>query len=714
MDRLDVFKRLSPQSLAVLRKLNPKLEEIEDINPAEFITSASELEPELLIVLKDLKYPNKYGQKRIPVKHWLIDAYYEAYISDSQSIEVHHLIFAYLQNYDSEYYYKAKKIYFQSTGLNIASRFKDYYQDISEFAIDQKFVGRNKEITRLMVSLSADLSKPPLIVGDKGSGKTALVYRLAQLIREGNVPDRIKNATIIRIDTSSVFNLMPLDMGVSPQIVFNHLLSSIAMANKSSAGKTILFLDNLNVSSGYFIGFEKHPSADILLVGAVRDDYQGKIWESSLYKLWDVVTLEDQNDEEYLEILENYSKDKFKGRVKFAKNSLEKIIENHHGDVTLEALPGGAIKSMEMLAVYKKHIESSSSSSQVVTVTLDDVSSFFDGQSGNFKADSLDKTDKSKLLTIEDELKVKIIGQDEAIKALGRALRVSSLKLHSTTKPVGTLLFLGPTGVGKTETAKALAGVLYGYHDVSKHRPNKFLRLDMAEYSEKHTVSKLFGAPPGYIGYDDASALADFVSENPECVILFDEIDKAHPEVLNSLLHIMEEAEIRSNSGEIISFENVIIIMTSNHGAELINKSDMGFSGYLNLGNENLANQVEIEKRLIKNLKKQLKPEFINRFDNIIVFRQLQNEDLLTILGLMLDPIIKSLKERGIKLKMVKAVEAKIVNESSCKEYGARELRRVMNKELIDPLSKILLGRKAVSEIKVSIVKKDIHFDVKK
>jgi ATP-dependent Clp protease ATP-binding subunit ClpA len=275
------------------------------------------------------------------------------------------------------------------------------------------------------------------------------------------------------------------------------------------------------------------------------------------------------------------------------------------------------------------------------------------------------------------------------------------------TKPLGSFMLLGPTGVGKTETAKAIAKYLFGTRDKNGRIPKNFLRIDMTEFAEKHSVAKLFGAPPGYVGYEDNTSLADFVKENPHCIVLFDEIDKANPDVLNSLLHIMDEAEIRTNSGEFVSFENVIIIMTSNHGAELIDKQLIGFS------EKNTDQEQKVKDLLINNLKKVLKPELLNRFDEIIVFKKLSEESLDKIIKLILSPLEKSLQERNIKLTVLANAIKVISKKANYVEYGARDLKRTIKRDITDEVAKHLLSKskKQITKIKVKGVSNKIEIE---
>ena len=709
MQKIDILDRLSDKSIQLLRGLNPDLSEIKQVKAGDVIFLISKESEEIAQVLRELKVSFK-SKKKIDIADWIINAYSEAYVTDSRIVEVQHLLLSLLLGIDVQKYYHAKR----KINLNIQTSrqgyLAKYVEDFTEIAKKSKtsiLHGRSKELIHLMVNLSTKGGKPTLLIGGSGSGKTTLMKELARKIIENDVPEELIGSRILGIKLSGLVNSLPIENNTLQSGMLSSLFSSIAEMNKDQYTKTILFFDDLNYGVNFFVGIESaYLSNDILFVGAARDDNSEKFWESPISKMWNVVFLDDQSDKEIKEILINYGKKvRKKDSIEFSVDSIGKIVEINKADLANgDVMPGAGIKMMDLLATYKRHIMSNSLGvdfeSDVITAL--DVDTFFNGQ--NF--DSKDKSSTSKILndrleTLEDSISKEIIGQDTAISLLVSSLRVSSLKLYSEPRPVGTFLFLGPTGVGKTQISKVLARQLFGYKEGTKKHPDKFLRIDMTEYSEKHSVSKLFGAPPGYIGYDDGASLCDFVSENPNSVVLFDEIDKAHPDVLNSLLHIMDEAEIRSNTGDMVSFEEVIILMTSNHGANLINSNEIGFSNGKN---------THWKSDLKTYLKKHLKPEFLNRFDEIIIFEPLNEDSLLKITDSIVNPIIKSLSVRNIMLKVSLPVKRYLVKKSGT-EYGARELRRAINRDLIDPISKILLKSKDVLEIRVSYKNGNLLFD---
>ena len=610
---------------------------------------------------------------------------------------------------DVEKYYIAKRRVNLSLQTSRQTGFDKYIENYTELAKKSKeatFIGRNKELTHLIVNLSTPNGKPSLLIGGAGSGKTSLMFELSKRIVKGDVPDVLLNSRVLRVRLSNLINSLPMDNGAFQSGLLSSIFSSISEVDKDKYQKTILFFDDLNYGVNFFVGIESaNSSADVIFVGAARDDNNEKFWDSPVSKMWNVVFLDEQDDSEVRDILIKHGKTlEKKYQVKFSLDSINKVLELTKVDLSGDSTPGGAMKMMDLLCTYKKYVSNQSDAeTETLVEVLEaiDVDTFFNGASTSLK-DGLSTTKilNNKLDTLESAISREIIGQDKAISTLVSALTVSSLKLQSEPRPVGVYLFLGPTGVGKTQLSKVLARQLFGFRDGSKRQPDKFLRIDMTEFSEKHSVSKLFGAPPGYIGYDDGASLSDFVLENPNCVVLFDEIDKAHPDVLNSLLHIMDEAEIRGSSGDIVSFEEVIILMTSNHGAGLINKDGIGFS------NDNKNNW---QKDLKTYLKKHLKPEFLNRFDEIIIFEPLEDEAMLKIINGMIAPVIKSLMTREITLRVSVEVKKYLVKKAD-KEYGARELRRVLNRDLVDPVSRMLFLDSKISNIKVSLKSNKLIF----
>jgi len=309
--------------------------------------------------------------------------------------------------------------------------------------------------------------------------------------------------------------------------------------------------------------------------------------------------------------------------------------------------------------------------------------------------------ENKKLKNLEVELHKRVIGQNEAVEAVSKAIRRGRVGLKDPKRPIGSFLFLGPTGVGKTELAKALAEVLFG-------NENDMIRIDMSEYMEQHSVSKLIGSPPGYIGFDDGGQLTEKIRRRPYSVILFDEIEKAHPDVMNILLQILEDGHLTDSQGKFVDFKNTVIIMTSNLGARIItDKRSLGFSKYTNESEKNESQYEETKKEVMEIVKKELRPEFINRIDEIIVFHKLNDEDIYKIIDLMLKKVELLLENEGYNIQIDDSVKKLIAKKGIDKNFGARPLRRTIQTLVEDKLSEFILDGKIVKRDSRTIFAKD-------
>ncbi len=721
MKDLEIFDLLSDDSREVLKILNPKNRKIAKMQASSIRKALVKGEAEIEELFTQVGIA-KNIRKSIQISNWLKYAYHEAFVNSAEKVSKGHLVFAFIILCDIEKYYQAKKILYTRAGLDVDTSAQSFVQDITEAAkkIQQPFIGREKEMTRLIVNLSAqNEDRPTLLLGESGTGKTSMVIELARRINAGLVPVNLLGARVLRIKFGMLLSLISMEKPGVQSDIFSKIMNDILSTSKYK-GKVILFMDDLRLGSNFMISFSSvNKKAGISIVGAAQPDIMDKFWENPASKAWNIISLEDHKDKEIIDILEKYAElMQSKGSISYNKEAIAKILDLYKLGFIDEGMPGGGIKLLEQLAIYKRHrgYNYSNISEQIknigskpatkkdskelektlfemlsmpVVITEKDVASFVDLDEGDGRQKEI-FFDSNKLLNLEKSLKSEIIGQDDAIEALARTLRISSLKLTGDFRPVGAFLLLGPTGVGKTETAKALARYIFGFKDKNKRIPNNFYRADLSEFGEKHTVSRLFGAPPGYVGYEDSASLTDFVAENPTSIVLFDEIDKAHPDVLNSLLHIMDEGEIRNNKGEIVSFENVIILMTSNHGAELINKSEIGF---------NRASS-EWRENVMDNLKSKLKPEFLNRFDEIILFNKLSDASVREITSLQLESLTKKLSNINVSFTYTKSTLDKLIKESNTEEYGVRELKRIIKKFIMDPISRKLLEDPKIKQIK--------------
>jgi ATP-dependent Clp protease ATP-binding subunit ClpC len=731
MNSSEVFDRLSPKSLSLFEKINPGFDNIKELQIGKIIDNISQIEPRFIEISKEIGFTTK-SRYKVKLADWLITAYYEANLVNSDKVDVHHLYFALLLKIDPDKYFIAKKSYIASYEAQLDKGLSNYIEDLNTIALESKkpFIGKERELTKLIVSLTSDKETPVLLLGNSGVGKTALMTELARRIEKMQVPLDLIGAKVVRVKFPALLSVIPNEPGSFPGDYLSRLLANIVEKEKK-AKNVILFVDDLRLGVNFFLG-SPEKNKNVSIVAAAQNDMNEKFWDSAFARHWNIIPVEDLSNSELRQILRGEAKhiEDTQG-VKFSDNSLEKIIYLYRSGAIEDSFPGYGIKLLNSLVTYKIHylsnydlfadlinnfdqIKSDDALKErikeaiptVITIEEADVLGFLGSDDGaGYDNEGLEnRLSREKIEMLEESLADKIIGQDKALQTLSKSLRVSALKLHFETRPMGVFLLLGPTGVGKTETAKILAKYLYGTRDRNQQYPKSFMRVDMTEYSEKHAVSKLFGPPPGYVGYDDASSLADFVQENPYSVVLFDEIDKAHPDVLNSLLHIMDEAEIRTNSGEFVSFENVIILMTSNHGLELLSKFNIGFA------KNKTYTDSEIEEILSTNLKRNLKAEFLNRFDEIIIFRQLDHEAIIKISEKIFEPIKKNLATTGIELVVRKTAIKTLSEKANVSEYGARDIKRVIKREVLDEIAKKLLIKDAnISKIIVSSVSKKLN-----
>lgn len=354
-------------------------------------------------------------------------------------------------------------------------------------------------------------------------------------------------------------------------------------------------------------------------------------------------------------------------------------------------------KELQILLDEEKEKWKNSSSHDVKEISTEDIASVVSSWSG-IPVNQLTKEESEKLLNMEQIMHERIVGQDKAVSSIARAIRRGRVGLKNPNRPLGSFIFLGPTGVGKTELCKTLAEAMFGNEDA-------IVKLDMSEYMEKHTVSKLIGAPPGYVGFDEGGQLTEKIRRKPYSVVLFDEIEKAHPDVFNMLLQILEDGVLTDSQGRKVSFKNSIIIMTSNVGASKItdNKTALGFGG-------GEGGQLDIETLVMEDLKKTFKPEFLNRVDEIIVFNQLEKDDIKEIAKRMLKSLEKRLKDLEIDVEFTDEAISALAEAGFDKVYGARPLRRAIQQKIEDPLSELILEEKITANSKCTVDFKDGRF----
>ena len=604
-------------------------------------------------------------------------------------------------------------------------------------------IGRDEENQRILEILCRRIKNNPCLIGEPGVGKTAVIEGLAQRIVNGNVPEILKNKIIISLDLTSMV------AGAKYRGEFEDRLKK-AMEEIKASEDIIIFIDEIHtiVGAGGAEGAIDasnilKPSlarGEIKCIGATTIKEYRKYIEkdAALERRFQPVSIEEPSKEESLEILKGIRvKYEEHHNVKILDEALEAAVELADRYITDRFMPDKAIDLIDE-ASAKVRIENLNKPIIVDSFNLDiklqqiidekevyiknqnfekaaflreeeikvkeeilnnkkDIEEFsLDRNQVNKEQiarvvslwtkvplEKLTEAESEKLLKLEDILSNKVIGQKEAILAISKAIRRSRVGLKDPNRPIGTFIFCGPTGVGKTELCNVLAEAMFG-------KRSNLVRVDMSEYMEKHSVSRLIGAPPGYIGYSEGGQLTEAVRRNPYSVILFDEIEKAHEDIFNILLQVMEDGRLTDSMGRVINFKNTIIIMTSNVGAHAIKKQNsMGFSTNEEMINDNEYNKMK--NSIMESIKKQFKPEFLNRIDDTIVFHKLKEDDILQIVNIMLKSTVNKLKERKINLVLDEESKKFIVNKGVDVNYGARPLRRIIMSELEDKLSEEML-----------------------
>lgn len=640
--------------------------------------------------------------------------------------------------------------------------------DLTEQAAEGKLdpvIGREQEIGRLMQILSRRTKNNPCLVGEPGVGKTAVIEGLAQRISGGLVPEGMKEKKIFTMDLASMI------AGSKYRGEFEERMKKLIQEVKA-AGNVILFLDEVHtiIGAGGAEGAMDasnilKPSlarSEIQLIGATTIGEYRKYIEkdAALERRFQPVTVEEPTKEQCLEILEGlrsryenhhhvtveqealesavalsvrYVNDRFlpdkaidvldeacskvslRGfKVPDSIEELEQVIDNLKVQKE-EAIREGNMTEASML--HKEQIAAEKKLDQArnrfqkknkdrqVTVTEEDIAAVV-SEWTKIPVQKLAESESERLRKLEKTLHKRVIGQDEAVTAVAKAVRRGRVGLKDPNRPIGSFLFLGPTGVGKTELSKALAEALFGDE-------NAMIRVDMSEYMEKHSVSKMIGSPPGYVGHDDGGQLSEQVRRHPYSVVLFDEIEKAHPDVFNILLQVLDDGHITDSQGRKVDFRNTVIIMTSNAGAQaIIDPKRLGFVTKEDKG----ADYKRMKSNVMNEIKLVFRPEFLNRIDEIIVFHSLGADEMKRITGLMCKEITKRAKEQlNITLTIRDSVKKHIVETGTDQKYGARPLRRAIQNQLEDALADAILSGeiKSGDHVEAGLHKKEIKFFVK-
>lgn len=624
---------------------------------------------------------------------------------------------------------------------------EQFGRDLTEMAKEGKIdpvIGRDKEIERIIQILSRRTKNNPVLIGEPGVGKTAIGEGLAQRIIDGNIPENLKDKRIISLDLSGMV------AGAKYRGEFEDRLKKV-MEEIRTSGNVILLIDELHTIVGAGAAEGAIDASNIIkpalskgelqTIGATTlDEYKKYIEkDSALERRFQPIQVGEPTTEEAVQILKGL-RDRYEAhhRVKITDGALKAAVELSHRYISDRFLPDKAIdlideaasrvrlgnltappeikeleEKIEKLEQEKAESISSQSYEQAAKirdnqqklkdqlqeikgswksknknnageVTEEDIAHIVSTWTG-VPVKKLAQEESDRLLNLEKVLHERVVGQEEAVKSVAKAIRRARVGLKDPNRPIGSFIFLGPTGVGKTELSKALAEVMFGDE-------NATIRIDMSEYMEKHTVSRLIGSPPGYVGYNEGGQLTEKVRRKPYSVILMDEIEKAHPDIFNILLQILEDGRLTDGKGRTVDFKNTVIIMTSNVGAHTIRRQKT--LGFTTPDNQKENAYEKMKGNVMEELRKTFRPEFLNRIDEVIVFHQLEEEHLKEIISIMLERLKKRIEGLDVYVEFTENTKDLLAKEGFDLTYGARPLRRAIQKRVEDQLSEeMLMGR---------------------
>ncbi len=646
--------------------------------------------------------------------------------------------------------------------FNKTPTLNQFGEDLTKKAEEGKLdpiIGRKTEIERVIQILSRRTKNNPCLIGEPGVGKTAVVEGLAQKISSGDVPEILKEKRVVTLDISGMV------AGAKYRGDFEERIKK-ALNEVKKAGDIILFIDEIHTIVGAGAAEGAIDAANILkpllargeiqLVGATTlNEYRKYIEkDAALERRFSPVTVDEPSEADTVKILKGI-RDKYEAHhnVKITEQAIEAAVKLSVRYINDRFLPDKAIdlideaaskarlrtytepdnlkKMQDEIEEIKKDKEEAvlnqkfekaaklrdrekqlketyekeeakwknKNTKSVINLTEENIAEVISHSTG-IPVQKITQNENEKLKHLEEELHKRVIGQNEAVEAVSKAIRRGRVGLKDPKRPIGSFLFLGPTGVGKTELSKALAQSLFGDE-------NAMIRIDMSEYMEPHSISKLIGSPPGYVGFDEGGQLTEKIRRKPYAVILFDEIEKAHPDVMNMLLQILEDGRLTDSQGRTVNFKDTVIIMTSNLGARMItDKKSLGFTTK-EAQNDMNKQYEETKKEVMEVVKKELRPEFINRIDEIIVFHKLNDDEINQIIDLMLQEVVKRLKEQRYNVTIDEKVKDFIAKKGIDKNFGARPLRRTIQNLVEDSLANEILDGKLKKNKNTNITVED-------